>query len=115
MSLSVDLREFVELLNSRGIEFVVVGAHSMAFHGRPRYTGDLDVLIRPTHENAEKISAVLEQFGFTTGFKVSDFTEPNQIIQLGRVPDRIDLLTGITGVSTDRAFEEKVPAKLEGL
>ena len=115
MSLSVDLREFVELLNSRGVEFVIVGAHSMAFHGRPRYTGDLDVLVRPTRENAEKLSAVLAQFGFTTGFKASDFTEPDHIIQLGRVPNPIDLLTGITGVSTDQAFEEKVGAEIEGL
>lgn len=115
MSLSVDLREFVELLNSRGVEFIVVGAHSMAFHGRPRYTGDLDILVRPTLENAEKLSAVLAQFGITTGFKASDFSQPDQIIQLGRVPNRIDLLTGITGVSTDRAFEEKVRAEIEGL
>ena len=57
MSLSADLREFIELLNSRGVEYVIVGAHSLAFHGRPRYTGDLDILVRPSPDNAEKLAA----------------------------------------------------------
>ena len=60
MSLSADLREFIELLNSRGVEYVIVGAHSLAFHGRPRYTGDLDILVRPSPENAEKLA---DRFG----------------------------------------------------
>jgi len=55
MSLNADLREFIELLNSRGIEYVIVGAHSLAFHARPRYTGDLDILVRPSPENAAKL------------------------------------------------------------
>jgi len=55
MRLSNDLREFLELLNSRGVEYVIVGAHSLAFHGRPRYTGDLDILIRATPKNAATI------------------------------------------------------------
>jgi hypothetical protein len=56
MSLSSDLREFLELLNARGVEYLVVGAHSLAFHARPRYTGDLDVLVRPSKSNAERSS-----------------------------------------------------------
>jgi hypothetical protein len=55
MRLSNDLREFLELLNSHGVDYVIVGAHSLAFHGRPRYTGDLDVLVRATPENAAKL------------------------------------------------------------
>jgi hypothetical protein len=116
MSLSADLKEFIELLNSRGVEYVIVGAHSLAFHGRPRYTGDLDVLVRPSPENAEKIAAVLTEFGFAeSGFKSSDFLEPDQVIQLGRVPNRIDLMTGISGVETDDAFATKISAELVGL
>ena len=116
MSLSADLKEFIELLNSRGVEYVIVGAHSLAFHGRPRYTGDLDILVRPSPENAEKISAVLSEFGFAeSGFKPSDFVEPNQMIQLGRVPNRIDLMTGISGVATSEAFATKISAELSGL
>ena len=92
-----------------------MGAHSLAFHSRPRYIGDLDILVRPSPENAAKLSLVLNKVGFAgTGFKESDFVEPDQIIQLGRVPNRIDLLTGITGVATD-AFQTKIGTHLEGL
>ena len=116
MSLSADLREFIELLNSRGVEYVIVGAHSLAFHGRPRYTGDLDILVRPSPENAEKLATVLTEFGFAeSDFKPSDFTEPDQVIQLGRAPNRIDLLTGISGVATSEALEKKVSTELAGL
>jgi hypothetical protein len=110
------LKEFIELLNSRRVEYVIVGAHSLAFHGRPRYTGDLDILVRPSPKNAEKIAAVLREFGFAeSGFKSSDFIEPDQMIQLGRVPNRIDLLTGISGVATSAVFDTKISAELSGI
>jgi hypothetical protein len=116
MSLSADLREFIGLLNSHGVEYVIVGAHSLAFHGRPRYTGDVDILVRPSQENAEKLTGVLNEFGFAeSGFRPSDFVEPDQMIQLGRVPNRIDLLTGITGIEVADAFEKRVLADLAGL
>jgi predicted nucleotidyltransferase len=116
MALSKDWREFLELLNSRGVEYVIVGAHSLAFHRRPRYTGDLDILIRARPENAAKILGLLNEFGFAhSRFRESDFTTPNQIIQLGRAPNRIDLLTSITGVSSDEAFDTKVTAELDGI
>ena len=104
MRLSNDLSEFLELLNSRGVDYVIVGAHSLAFHGRPRYTGDLEILVRATTENAGKLVALLNQCGFVdSGFKESDFTEPEQMIQLGRPPNRIDLLTSISCVTTPLA------------
>ena len=116
MRLSSDLREFLELLNSRGVEYVIVGAHSLAFHGRPRYTGDLDILVRATPENAAKLVDLLNQFGFAgSGFKKSDFTEPEQMIQLGRAPNRVDLLTSITGVTADDAFATRIATELEGV
>src|SRR6185312_7582688 len=109
-------REFLESLNFRGIEYVIVGAHSLAFHGRPRYTGDLDILVRATPENATKLVDLLNHFGFAdSGFKQSDFTQSEQLIQLGRAPNRIDLLTSITGVTADEAFASKVPAELDGV
>jgi hypothetical protein len=116
MRLSNDLREFLESLNSRGVDYVVVGAHSLAFHARPRYTGDLGILVRATHENAVKIVDLLNQFGFAdTGFKESDFTKSEQLIQLGRPPNRIDLLTSISGVPSDEAFATRIPAELDGI
>src|SRR5438128_2006748 len=116
MRLSNDLRECLESLNSHDIDYVIVGAHSLAFHARPRYTGDLDILVRATPENAAKVVDLLNHFDFTdAGFKESDFTQPKQMIQLGRVPNRIDLLTSISGVSSDDAFATKVSAELDGI
>ena len=116
MALSKDWREFLELLNSRGVDYVIVGAQSLAFHGRPRYTDYLDILIRPTPNNAQLLLALLNQFGFEqSSFKETDFLQPEQIIQLGRVPNRIDLLTSLTGVNTDEAFDAKVSAIIDGI
>ena len=116
MSLNADLREFIELLNSRGVEYVIVGAHSLAFHGRPRYTGDLDLLVRPSRENAAKLVSLLRDFGFGKGdFAEADFTVPEQMIQLGRAPNRIDLLTSISGVLIEDAFRTKIFTEMEGL
>ena len=114
--ISADLREFIELLNSHGVEYVIVGAHCVAFHARPRYTGDLDILVRPTQENAAKLKALLEAFGFDQmAFRVEDFLEADQVVQLGRAPHRIDLLTGLSGVAVADAFSTKLAAELDGL
>lgn len=116
MRLNRDSREFIELLNSRHVDYVIVGAHSLAFHGRPRYTGDLDILIQPTEANATKLVELLHGFGFTdAGFVPSDFTRAEQVIQLGRPPNRIDLLTGLTGVATAEAFASKITAEIDGI
>src|SRR5215211_614236 len=116
MALSKDWREFLELLNSRGVDYVIVGAQSLAFHGRPRYTGDLDIFVWPTPDNAQQLVEILNQFGFAqAGFKETDFVKPEQMIQLGRAPSRIDLLTSISGVPTEEAFATKVSATIDGI
>jgi hypothetical protein len=116
MGLSKDWREFLELLNSRGVDYVIVGAHSVALHGRPRYTGDLDILVRPTPENARMLVDILNEFGFAeSGFKEPDFLKAEHLIQLGRAPTRIDLLTSLSGVSSEEAFATKVLAEIDGI
>ena len=115
MGLSKDWKEFLELLNSRGVDYVIVGAHSLALHAQPRYTGDLDILVRATPENARLLVAILNEFGFAQAeFKESDFLNPEQLIQLGPAPTRIDLLTSISGAGSDEAFATKVSADLTG-
>jgi hypothetical protein len=113
MRLSSDLREFLGLLNVAGVEYVVAGAHSLAFHGRPRYTGDLDILVGTHPHNAEKLVGVLEQFGFRGQFSPADFSKSGQVIQLGRAPHRIDLLTSLTGVRFEEATRTGVRATLD--
>ena len=116
MKLLQDLREFVELLSSQKVEFLVVGGHAVAFHGHPRYTGDIDLFVRPTPENAERIIEALQEFGFAElEIDVDDLTRPNSIVQLGRPPSRIDLLTSISGVDFESAWGSRVPAELDSL
>ncbi len=115
MGLSKDWREFLELLNSRGVDYVIVGAHSLALHGRPRYTGDLDILVRSPPENARTLVDLLNEFGFgQSGFEEPDFLKREQLIQLGGVPTRIDLLTSISGVSIEEAELDGIPVFVLG-
>lgn len=116
MKLQKDLKEFVALLTSLKIDFVIVGAHAVAFHGFPRFTGDIDLFIRPSLENARQIIKALNSFGFPLSDQLEiTLTEPEKVIQLGRAPNRIDLLTSITGVSFDEAWENSIPTELDGV
>jgi predicted nucleotidyltransferase len=113
--LQTDLREFIELLNSHRVDYLVVGGHAVAFHGHPRFTGDIDLFVRATSENAHRIMDVLQAFGFGgIGVVTEDFLAPDHVVQLGRPPARIDLLTSIAGVDFDAAWDSRVPAPLDG-
>ena len=116
MKLHKDLREFIELLNSHGVEYVVVGGHAVAFHGYPRYTGDIDFLVRPTEENASRIVAVLDAFGFSDAHELkTSLTQPEKIVQLGRPPNRIDILTSASGVDFEEVWKQAISAELDEL
>jgi hypothetical protein len=94
----------------------VVGAFAVAFHGFPRYTGDLDLLVRPTAENAGRLMRALAQFGFGgVGIEAADLQSYGKVIQLGVSPNRIDLLTAITGVAFDEAWETCRKGDLDGV
>ena len=116
MKLHRDLREFVGLLNSHGVEYLVVGGHAVAFHGHPRFTGDIDFWVRPEPGNAVRVVEVLRSFGFEQlGLAVSDFVEPERIVQLGQPPNRIDLLTSISGVDFESAWCSRENGLLDDL
>jgi len=111
--LSKDLQEFIRLLKTQSVEYLVVGAWAVAFHGRPRYTGDLDIFLRRDPFNADRMMNVIEGFGFgATGITVHDFLKEDYVIQLGIEPNRIDLLTGISGVEFDKAWPRRVSGKI---
>jgi hypothetical protein len=113
VKLARDLREFIELLNSHDVEYLLVGGHAVAYHGYPRYTGDIDFFVRPSRANARKLIALLEDFGFGgLGIELDDFTTPGRVIQLGHPPNRIDLVTGISGVTFDEAWAGRQHATL---
>ena len=93
-----------------------MGGYALAFHGHPRYTGDIDILIRASPENAGRLEQVISAFGFAgTGLGTEDFLTADRIVQLGQPPNRVDLLTSISGVGFDEAWANRVSAKLEGL
>ena len=111
-----DWRAFIGLLNSNRVEYMIVGAVALAHHGFPRFTGDLDVLVRNSPENAQRLESALAAFGFTAlGLKAADFVEPDRVIQLGVTPNRIDLLTSITGVSFEQAWPDRIQVEVDGI
>ena len=116
MPLSRDLREFIECLNSNEVEYLVVGALAVSWHGFPRYSVDIDFLIRPSHANAERALRAIAQFGFRSlDISTADLTVPGKVIQLGLEPNRIDLMTSVTGVTFDAAWDDRSPGLPDGL
>jgi hypothetical protein len=112
--LNQDFKEFIKSLNDNGVRYLVVGGYAVALHGYPRYTKDMDVWVEMTVENASKIVNALEQFGFgSLDLKVSDFTVPDQIIQLGYPPRRIDILTTLPGVEFSECYPLHVVVNIE--
>lgn len=95
-----DYEEFIEFLNQLGARYLVVGAHAVAFHARPRATKDLDLFIEPTRENAGLVLEAIRQFlGTDLGIKLKDLSTPGRIVQLGVAPTRIDLMARLGGIS----------------
>ncbi|HWQ69590.1 MAG TPA: hypothetical protein VN494_06520 [Patescibacteria group bacterium] len=100
METQPDFKELLELFNAHSVNYLIVGAYALAFHGAPRYTGDLDIFVQPTVGNAASVMAALRDFGFgNVGITESDFTMPDIVVQLGYPPVRVDLMTTITGVT----------------
>lgn len=109
MQLSRDLSEFVASLSANGVRYLVVGGYAVAAHGHPRFTKDLDIWIEATPDNAQRVLKALDAFGFSgLGLVAADFVEPGSVIQLGNPPQRIDLLTSMSGVQFGECYEMRV-------
>jgi hypothetical protein len=114
MSLSKDFVEFIECLNARRVEYLLVGGHALAFHGLPRFTKDIDFWVRTTPANAARLLEALADFGFgDIGLGPDDFA-PGKVIQLGQPPNRIDLVASIDGVEFDEAYPRRVASEYLG-
>jgi hypothetical protein len=113
-----DFRDLLAAFLEAGVRFLVVGAHAMAVHGVPRATGDLDVWIAPDPGNADKAWSALVGFGAplaTMAVTRADFGRPDQVVQIGLPPRRIDILTSISGVAFEDAWPDRVVHETEGL
>jgi hypothetical protein len=112
-----DFEDFLHALCDAAADFLVVGAYAMAFHGVPRATGDIDILVRPTSENARRVWQALVAFGAplaSAGLTIEDLHTPGTVFQMGVVPRRIDVLTAITGVPFDEAWSSRVAQTIGG-
>ena len=114
--LNQDFKEFIQSLNDNQVRYLVVGGYAVALHGYPRYTKDIDIWVELDAANAANIVRALDQFGFgSLGLQAADFLVPDQIIQLGYPPSRIDLLTNVPGVDFARCYPLRVQVEMEGV
>ena len=106
-----DFRDVLAELVRAEARFLVVGAHALSVHGVPRSTVDLDVWIDASPDNAKRVWAALAAFGaplVALNISEADFVRPNMVAQFGLPPYRIDVLTGVSGVSFDEAWKDRV-------
>lgn len=109
MKTEKDYEEFLELLNKHDIRYCIIGAFALAFHARPRYTKDMDILVEATTDNAKRLLAALREFGFgSLNLSVEDFSSKGNIIQLGYEPVRIDIITSIKGLEFADIWESRI-------
>ena len=112
-------RDFVEMLSAlsaAGARFLIVGAHALAAHGAPRATGDLDIWIRATPENAARVLEALRSFGAALfNLTIDDLSKPDTVFQIGLPPSRIDILSSISGVGFDQAWSNRLDIKIGDL
>jgi hypothetical protein len=110
-------RDFVEMLaalSAAGVEFLIVGAYAMAAHGLPRATGDIDIWVRTSRENATRVMRAVQAFGAPLfDLTIDDLLRTDTVFQIGIAPARIDILTGITGVSFEEAWPNRLTVAID--
>jgi hypothetical protein len=116
MAIHPDFRELLGLFLEAEVRYAIVGGYALAFHGAPRFTGDIDLLVQPSAENALRVVGCLDAFGFASlGIDPSDFEQPGRVLQLGYPPSRVDLITSITGVGWEEVEAGRVRSDYGGV
>lgn len=116
MELNPDFQEFLRSFVEHEVRFLIVGGYALAAHGHPRYTKDLDVWVWTDSDNASRVIAALDDFGFGgLGLGAADFEDPDMVVQLGREPQRIDILTFATGLAFEHAYAARVTIEIGGV
>lgn len=114
--LNPDFRDILSEFAAAGVEYLVVGAYALAAHGLPRATGDIDLWVRRSPENARQIMAALTHFGAPLSqTSEQDFLQPDTVVQIGVAPRRVDILTDITGVEFSTAWDARTEADIDGM
>lgn len=116
MRLPPDFKEFLKLLASHQVEYILIGGYAVGYHGYPRATADMDLWVAIRQENAEKLVAVLKKFGFDVPeLSTNLFLKENQIVRMGVPPMRIELLTTISGVRFEECYSERITDTIDGV
>jgi len=116
MQLPQDFKDFLKLLNSAGVDYLLVGGYAVGFHGYPRATADMDIWIAVAPKTAKRVAEALHKFGFDqSDIRTEIFLEPGKVMRLGLPPVRIEILTGIDGVEFSDCFARRVAADADGI
>lgn len=116
ITLPLDFKEFLKLLNAKAVEYLLIGGYAVSYHGYPRATNDIDVWIAIDLANAVRVVSVLREFGFDTPeLSTALFLKENSIVRMGIPPMRIEITTGISGVSFEECYTERVVDELDGV
>jgi phage replication-related protein YjqB (UPF0714/DUF867 family) len=116
IELPLDFKEFLSLLSAHRVMYLVIGGYAVGYHGYPRATNDLDIWIASDPENAERMVAVLREFGFDLPeLSASLFLQEKNIVRMGIPPMRIEIITTISGASFDEAYAERVTDTIAGV
>jgi predicted nucleotidyltransferase len=111
-----DFKDFLKLLNSKSVEYLLIGGYAVGYYGYPRATADMDIFVNRSKKNAKNIVKVLKEFGFTVeALKPELFVKENQVIRLGVPPLRLEILTTISGVSFSQCYRRRNRAVLDGV
>ena len=114
--LNKHFQDFLGLLEKHKVEYVIVGGYAVGVHGFPRYTGNIDIFVGLSSENAARLVDVFNEFGFASlSLKAIDFLEPDTVVEVGREPMKIQVLTGIDGVTFDRCRSDRMMVNISGL
>jgi hypothetical protein len=116
VKLPLDFKEFLNLLHIHRVNYLLVGGYAVAAHGYPRFTGDLDLWIQTSAENAENVLRVCRAFGFDVpGLRVELFIDPKQMTRMGHPPLRIEILNSVSGLSFEHAWKNRIQDVWDGV
>ena len=111
-----DFKEFLKLLNSHRVEYLLIGGYAVGYHGYPRPTGDMDIWVAVSPQNAVRVAETLREFGFSAeSVPASLFAEPGKIIRMGVPPMRLEIVTTISGVEFAACFARRIAAEIDGV
>jgi predicted nucleotidyltransferase len=115
IQLPADFKEFLKLLNEKEVEYLLIGGYAVGYHGYPRPTGDMDIWIAISRENAEKIVSTLEEFIGLEDISTDLFLKEDSIVRMGVAPFKLEITTSIDGVTFDECYAERETVVIDGI